>query len=104
MNQRTINVVCLLLAVAGISFSVGQAFGQDRAQAVATTPQPTASAASDRAVLRQLKLIYRVLFDSQLTISGRVRDTNEKLDQLLELDKYVCLNVQTKYFCPGQAP
>ena len=33
MKQRTINVVCLLLAVGGISFGIGQSVGQDRAQA-----------------------------------------------------------------------
>jgi hypothetical protein len=82
MNQRMINFVCALSAVAGISFGVGQTVGQDNAQAGATA-RPAASAASDRAIVRQLKSIRRLLFDSSFSIYERVDDLCHNVITLL---------------------
>jgi hypothetical protein len=83
MKQRTINLVCLLLAVAGISFGVGQSVGQDNAQAGATAGQPATSAATDRAVVTQLKSIRRLLFDSQFSLYEKALDICHNVITLL---------------------
>jgi hypothetical protein len=54
MNQRAINIVCLLLAAAGIGFGVGQSTGQDGAQASARANSAWVVFVRDTAVRHEL--------------------------------------------------
>lgn len=75
--MRRTNALCLLLAVAGLSFGVGQTVGQDRADAGATE-----SANPNKAVVKQLKRLYRIQFESQLDIVIGVQSMDRKLTDL----------------------
>ena len=85
MKQRTINVACLLLAVAGISFGIGQSVGQDNAQA---ERQSATAADSNKGVVRQLKKIHGLIFDSQFAAL-------EKAIDIEYMEKSTCRNVRS---------
>jgi hypothetical protein len=70
MNQRTTNVVCLLLAVAGISFGVGQSVGQDRADA--DTRSVESSASGD-------KIAHRLISKKLSKLSDAVSNTRSRV-------------------------
>lgn len=78
MKQPTINLVCLLLAVAGISFGVGQSVGQDRAGANVRATKST----SNGAIVNQLKKIrgdVSTIRGDVSTIRGAVSNVEAEL-------------------------
>lgn len=102
MNRT--NVICLLLAVAGLSFGIGQTVGQDRAEAGAQAAK--VQKVKDTQARAYLKLIFRMQvlqnnyldeFQDHLTLSNTVVG-DSTIKTLRGLLRQICENTEPNSF------